>query len=260
MKRPAGFFTRMSKDELINWISLNCHGMNIEVFQRGARGAYDAAARLEIINELVESMILIKSNRRGFFQTMNDEEFLRYVHTNHLGQTITEFKKKDESCYKVAIRREIISRLVDDGVLIRERKPNGFFMNMKDGEFLLYVSENYRGRSIREFQDEDGGCYRVAYKRRLIPRLVEDGILIRKKYNNIPDIVRDQVILLFKESTLIYGEIALANGITRDSVVNILKDSIGEGTINIGYRRPNGILYLANVRRDSQKSLEDVLK
>lgn len=72
--------------------------------------------------------------------------------------------------------------------------------------------------------------------------------------------VKKQILEFITEFSDDYSEIARGIGVSEGSVRNIVVKAVMDGKLNSGYLRPNGALYLENVRRESQQSLEDVLE
>lgn len=115
----------------------------------------------------------------GYFSKMTDEGLIEYVGKNHLGKSLSAFRE-DSQAYNVAKERGLSDKLVDEGILIRAKRPSGFFKRMTDEQVIDYVKERYKGNTLSELKKKDNGAYRGTIERKLVDRLVDDGILIRK--------------------------------------------------------------------------------
>ena len=213
-----------------------------------------------MVDGLLAEAIIIRKRRKLSFASMSDADILAYVKENYSGKTIKEFSNLDGRAYGSVCKMGLLEALVDNGVLIRIKRHN-FFSKMNDGEFIRYIHEHCRGKSLTEFSKSNPGLYTLALKKGLIGRLVEDDILIRRKDNNRID--RDttaRIILLLRESSLNNSQIALKIGVGTNTVLRHARDAVEMSVLHPSYLRPGGELYLTNVRRDSMGSLEGVLQ
>ena len=256
-QRPPGFYSNMTDDELREFVTqkYRCKPINAVVC-----GAMKELYRRGMVDGLLAEAIIIRKRRKLSFASMSDADILAYVKENYSGKTIKEFSNLDGRAYGSVCKMGLLEALVDNGVLIRIKRHN-FFSKMNDGEFIRYIHEHCRGKSLTEFSKSNPGLYTLALKKGLIGRLVEDDILIRRKDNNRID--RDttaRIILLLRESSLNNSQIALKIGVGTNTVLRHARDAVEMSVLHPSYLRPGGELYLTNVRRDSMGSLEGVLQ
>jgi hypothetical protein len=181
-KKPNGFFKKMTKRQLTDYVRENHYGKSLKEFEDADQSACNTARELGLINSLVEERILIRKQKiSGFYTGMNNEQFKEYVTANYKGRTLEEFRMENGSASHYARERGLVSQLVDSGVLIRKARAKSFFGSMTKKQFVAYVKEHYAGKTLSEFSDTDGAACNQARKRKVIGKLVSQGILIRKR-------------------------------------------------------------------------------
>ena len=120
----------------------------------------------------------------GFFNRMTNDEFLNYVREHHSKASLNSFRKTDRQAYRVANGRNLVDKLVEEEILIRELRKRGLFLKLSDDEFIDYVIKNYSGCTLTDFSEKDGSAYNIARKRNLLDRLVNEGVLVRELRRN----------------------------------------------------------------------------
>ena len=108
----------------------------------------------------------------------SNEELIELVAGDYRGKTIKELQKNDGSLYHSVQKRGLVDRLVDRGVLYRARRDLGA---INSEALIAYVAKLHRGKTINEFQKNDGSLYHSVQKRRLIDKLVDMRILYRAR-------------------------------------------------------------------------------
>jgi len=259
-KKSNGYFTQISDEALIDYIAKNHNGRQISDFENNDSRAYTVASHRGLIDKLVEDSILRRKQRAPtFFSRMSDDGLIDYVSENFSGNTLTEFKHQCSAVYKLAHQRKLIEQLVGSGTLVRQLK-RVFTEKMSDEELIQYVRENHEDNTISEFRRAKSSAYALLRKRGLIDKLVEDKILIRLKNHNIIDEGKKaEIISLLKISGKNYSELGLETGVNLSSLNCLALRLAKSGELDSSYLRPNGSLYLANVRRGASQNLESAL-
>jgi len=251
-----GFFSDMSDEELIDYITEKYIGRTLGDLHRN-RAIYIARKR-GLVDGLVKKGVLIRSHRYNFFLQITDEELIDYISRQHNGKKIIEFQEKDNRAYKTARERRLLDKLVENGVLVRKSRA-GYFFRMEDGELIDYIVKTHKGKTLTEFSKDDSRAYEHARRRGLINNLLKEGVLLRLQ-NKSSTNIKERVIQLLTFTDNSYLEIARGCKIDRGTVLRITDKAIEEGGLDSEYRRPNGALYLTNVRSYSQKKLEEILE
>ena len=139
-----------------------------------------------------------------------------------------------------------------------EKRPNGFLKNKSDEELVALVASGYQGETITELQKNDCGLYQIVLERGLIDKLVSSGVLVRER-QTISEKTRQDIISLVEKTGFSYNKIADRFVVSASSIGHITKEAIGEGKLDSGYKRPCGVLYLFNVRKEHTRTLENIL-
>ena len=84
----------------------------------------------------------------GYFRKMKDFELIDWIEKNEKGKNLQQLNQSS-ILYKIAKERGLIDSLVKNGVLVRNRKPNGFFKDMTDEDVKKYYEKNYKPKSPR---------------------------------------------------------------------------------------------------------------
>jgi len=200
---------------------------------------------------------MVKTKPNGYFSNMTNMELFQYVLDNCYGLTLTLFKLNYNGIYEVANQRKIISELVSRGVLRTGRKPNKFYSSMSKQDLEDYIRENHLNRSIWEFQCRDSSAFKRGKELGIINNLI-GSILVRKRSFLSSDLI-ERVIFSLQKSSDTYVNIASLVRLADTTVMKIARNAIKEDKLDPEYRRPNGSLYLANVRRESCQRLEEIL-
>ena len=273
-KEPNGFYSGMTYNQFCRFIKENHQGGSITEFIKSNGSAYNIAHERGWIDNLVEEGILIRKIKKCekkrpymFYSKISDDELYDYVKKNFNKKTISELSDSDSMAYRVTNKRGLIGRFVNDGILIRKKntpeniKSMGFFSKMGKKELGKYVNDNHKGKSITEFYRDDGSAYDNVLREGMIDELVKDDVLVRKKtHNRISSETMEEIIELLKESGKSYKEIGRIKKINDKTIRKMLDNAIKNGILDPRYKRPNGQLYLENVRNESIGSLEGALQ
>lgn len=198
-KKRQGFYSKMSDDDLLNYISENHKGKTIGELNDNDRTACKIATQRGLIDLLVEKGILVRRHTSGIYSKMSNEELIAFITENYKGKTLAEAQKgRGKQTYIIARTRGLIETLVGRGILVRESRY-GFFKKMSDKQLIDHITENYKGKSSKELSDCDGGVYNQAIKRGLIAELVKQGVLIQKHKESKYRAMNDNEVLLYTE-------------------------------------------------------------
>ena len=129
---------------------------------------------MKIIHKMTEQKLPLWKN-------MSDEDLVHYARSQHYGDTHTQFAKSDQAAYTALQKRNLLGKLVEEGTLIRQTKPSGYWANMSDEDLIHYVRSRHFKDTIIDFtRSADRTAYDVCKKRNLLGKLVEEGTLIRQ--------------------------------------------------------------------------------
>jgi len=121
-------------------------------------------------------------NNRGL-KNFSDDELVNCFSEKFFGNSPNQVKSADPYLYIEVSKRGLLPRLREKGVLVRQTAQNRF--NRLDDEALVeYVQERYSGSSPYhiELDEENEGrlLYSTLRRRKLITKLVRQGVLVRK--------------------------------------------------------------------------------
>jgi len=182
VKTKNGFFSKMSDNELFNYIKDNFYGKSPVFFQKGNENntrVYNLARERGILNKLFEEGILVKG--RPNFLHMTNDELIGYIKENYQGFSLVQLHRKRGAIYQLAREKGLLDYLVNEKILVR---LTGKYKNMTDEQLISYVSEKYKGKSLGQLDDIDSKVYETIRKRNLIDYFVNQRILIRLNGNN----------------------------------------------------------------------------
>jgi hypothetical protein len=178
-RRERGKVDTLTNDELISYIDNNFRGLTIGELERKDRTIHNYAKSRDLIDNLVERGVLKRIRfPSGHYSKLSDSDLISYIETNFKGMQISKFRKKSSATAKIIDERNLMPRLVEEKVLVRERKERGFFKDKKDIELLDYIKSHYQGYSISRFRKEDGSAYNEVSSRGLLQELQNQGIIL----------------------------------------------------------------------------------
>ena len=212
-ERKTRVYWNVSKEEFISFVKENCDGMTLSELWKEHKRVYNAAYKRGLIDKLVAKGILVRRGNigkpRGFFVRMNDDKLCDFIKENSERKNVREFKKKSNRAYNVARERGLVDKLVNEGILVRDRKPNKFYSGMTYDEISNFIRENYEGLTLGEFEEECYGLYKIIRKKGFLDKLVEDGVLIREAPARHSFADEKKIIDLLKSTALPYRGIGL---------------------------------------------------
>ncbi len=119
-KKPNGYFSNMSNEELMSYIERNHKGKSVAEFCKEDSRAGNITRRRKILDALVDEGILLRRNRKkGFLDKVKDFELIKYVESHFSGWSIVEFQKNDGRVYQEVNARNLIDILADNKILVR---------------------------------------------------------------------------------------------------------------------------------------------
>ncbi len=118
----------------------------------------------------------------GFWTKMNDDDLKEFARRNHNGKSSSEIQREDGGLYTILHKRGLIVKLVEEGIIIRKRNLEHLsrIRNMDEREFISYMENKYREKSLSEIQREDRIAYHRIEELGLQDKFVELGIIKRK--------------------------------------------------------------------------------
>jgi len=120
VRRPNGFFSGTSNEEIYIWVFDRYRGKTLGEFKEDDASLYNVVCQRGIINELVTDGVLIrKINPNRFFLRMNNGILNDYITLRHRNKSIAQFASDDSRAYQIACKRGIIDELVQNGILQR---------------------------------------------------------------------------------------------------------------------------------------------
>lgn len=193
------FYQNMTNQEVISFVENHHNGKKIGEAEGGKNGyAITIARERGLIDALVEKGILVRARIEASFSKMTDQELILYIEKNHKGKTVGEFHDTDHS-FDLANERGLLDALVQQGIIIRKKRKQGFYTKMSDNELTSYISKNHTGKSITELNRDERTACKIATERSLINSLVEKGILVRKHQSGIFSEMSDEEIVRYIE-------------------------------------------------------------
>jgi len=100
----------------------------------------------------VKEKLGYKTDYRGsrYWKNMSDKKLLEYVREKCKGQSITQLSRSSKTAYKELLRRKLLDALVEEGILIREKRGNRPYWDkeenrIKEGLKLLSDHPEYEG-------------------------------------------------------------------------------------------------------------------
>lgn len=176
-RRSEGFFSRMTDEELIAYTERNHKGKTSSQVSDDEQRLYKHLCARNLIVEAIKKNILTRKNRQGLLKIMSDEELFIYVEKNYGRMNLTEFHKAEGGLYHELKERRMLKKLTDEKILLRKSQK---FTGQGNEQLIETIRKKYQGKSLMEFIDSSQGLYDLALKRRLINRLVEEGVLKRE--------------------------------------------------------------------------------
>jgi hypothetical protein len=179
-RRPDGFFSGMSDDELINFVKNNQFGKNLSGVQKSDSSLYSVIRKRNLIDRLCEEGVLIRILRkRGVFSDLSERQIIDYAVENHSGKKISQIEDEDPTfCHHIR-SSNLTDLLVEKEIIRRGKRKNNLFGSISNSELIMQVRDEFMGLSITQLQKGDLSLYREVHKRNLMDPLVEQGILIR---------------------------------------------------------------------------------
>ena len=99
IKKESGTLSKLSDEEIINYVSEKYTGKNFSYLKRNDSSAHRIIIKRGLIDKLVERRILTKVERKSF-RNMTDEECINYVFENHRGKNVNSFVRNDKGAYE----------------------------------------------------------------------------------------------------------------------------------------------------------------
>ncbi len=202
-RKERGAILNLSNAQIIKYVAEKYSGKSISYLQKGESRVYHVARERGIIDILVERNILIRRQRKnGFFKNMSDKKLIAFIAENYKGKAINVLQSsKDAVAYQTAFKRRLIDTLVQRGILIRKKKPSGFFKEMSNEDLTSYIEKNYLGKKLNELLKEDGSVYAILKKRKLINMFVKRNILVRVQRSSLKNIdyLTDEVLEIMEK-------------------------------------------------------------
>jgi hypothetical protein len=181
-KKPPGFYSKMSDQELIEYADNFCKDNNIT--KRKKLINYDESLyQLLRKRKLLDSVFgPVKSKPRDFYTKMSKEELIEYaqdfIKENKIKKRI-ELESKNKGLYHVLSGRELLDSIF--GSL--ESKPPGFYSKMSDQELIKYADNFCEKNEITkriELVEKNGGLHNALFKSKLLDSVF--GLLERKPH------------------------------------------------------------------------------
>ena len=182
-RKPKGFFTNKSNEELLDYTRKHHSGKTRAELQKSEGGLYNTLYRRGLFKSILkEGTIKRLKTPKGFYSDQSDEELLDYAKKHHSGKSKTELQKSEKGLYTMLYRRGLLEPLVEKGTLEIRIKPRGSYSDQSDEELLDYAKKHHSGKSKTELQKSENSLYNTLYRRGLLESLVEKGTL-EPKYN-----------------------------------------------------------------------------
>jgi len=113
---------------------------------------------------------------------MSDEEFMALINERYKGISPSELQAEDPTLYDVARKRKLVKTMRDRGILVGKHRSGNERLGLQgDDEVLEYVLREYRGKTLTDVFEGDKSLYKIIHKRKLVDRLVEEGVIVRKE-------------------------------------------------------------------------------
>jgi hypothetical protein len=181
-KRPNKFFSRMSDDDLVEYIQTRYKGLTLGVVKSRDATAYTYLMRRGLRDKLINEEIVEGRRGQGTLKYASDEELTSLVKTVYNGFSILKLENQDASVLGELRSRGLLEDLVEDKVLERLVKPVGFFSNMTDHELIAYTKKHHKGEKITQIErgKKSGSALLLQLRNRdLMDNLVSKGIIKR---------------------------------------------------------------------------------
>jgi len=182
-KKPNKFFSRMSNEELFEYVIKNHNGKTLKQLIEDESTVYNQVRKRKLLEELLRKKVLIKLTKRGLYERMNDNHILAYLEKRHKGKYMTDLIKDECSLYHVLRERGLIKKCLERKILFHKYRYN-FFAAMEDMQLINFVKKNYMGKTLSKLEEDDESTYKNARERNLLEMLIDKGILVRSKVAN----------------------------------------------------------------------------
>src|SRR3989344_2883294 len=171
------FFSGMSDDEFIDFLSKAYNGMTVAALKKFDRTAYKKIYRRKLSEELQRKGIITSSKRT--IKVMSDNELIDFVKRNYNGYTLGQLSEKDSTIAAIVNSRGLVDHLDEKGIITRSRRAQGAIKYASNRELIDLTKRDYKGLRIVDIADKDPSLLNELRKRRLVEGLVKDRTIVR---------------------------------------------------------------------------------
>lgn len=217
--RKKGYLSSMSNEEIVEFVKNKHKGKSISDLASENSTLIDEIRNRNLLESLIEHGIIIRKGNPYFFVEMSDDELLDHSRKECAGMTLTQATYEKWGLMKQLRKRDMLSILLEEGIIKRMRRENNPFVGMTNEELISYINKNFFGSSLYELSEKDRTVYREINKRCLKECLLEEGILVylngkSKSSNNHEKFIKqDPVAYDISSLTTITNDIGAVAGI-----------------------------------------------
>ena len=123
-KKPNGYFSNMSNEELISYVERNHKGKTLTQLRNSEGTIYNFVLKRELGDSLVNKGILRRINsKKSFYEEMTNKQLVDYLKRRCFGKALGELGEskgegRDRLAYKVVCARGLKDYLIEQGVLL----------------------------------------------------------------------------------------------------------------------------------------------
>jgi hypothetical protein len=182
----------LSNEKIMEMAREKLRGLSLSQAARGGLGGdkvlLKELGRRGLRETLIAEGVLVRKHRSGWLANMGEEELYNHISSSYSGKTVTELKSHSYQTYAYASQSHVLERLVEDGIIIRSCRESGSVSRMEqlsDSEIIDAIRKEHEGDTITEFEERNSRlCSIVRAKEGLMEKLVQSGVLVRKRMKN----------------------------------------------------------------------------
>ncbi|MEK6810952.1 MAG: hypothetical protein AABX96_00425 [Nanoarchaeota archaeon] len=177
----------MSNKELVMYVVDNYKGLTLDELKETDHTVLRHLNERGLVDELDEKGIIVRSRRsQGALKYASDKELTDLAKREYKGLTIGDCEDKDPSLLNELRKRRLLDDLVEDEVIVRKNKPNGFFDRLTNKQLIDYATQ-YKGKSITEIEKNGEAALFVQLRKRdIVDRAVKEAGIIRRSRGHNP--------------------------------------------------------------------------